>query len=515
LESSVVCLILLFAVRDIYGADSKVVVDVSHNISRTSSDFICFTMDWWPPDKCDYGRCAWGNASIINQNLHHPILAKAIRAISPVLLRLGGSLEDHIVYNVGNPPVCKPITLDPNDRLGFDGGCFEMKRWDEINALCNVATTGCRLVFGLNNLYGRQKVPGCNRTWCDYTGNWDSSNSKNFLEYTAKANHNIFGIELGNELSGPAGVTAHLTPQASAQDYKILRALIDIIWPNNITRPLLIGTDSFFDVDWFTEFLNLNPGVDVITHHIYSLGPGVDPNLNLKIMNPFYLDELKTIALGAQRVIQAQPKPQELWIGEAGGAYNSGQHLVTDAFISGFWYLDQIANFAVFGHQRYCRQTLIGGNYGFLNTTTLHPNPDYYNALLWRRLMGERVLKVVGDTSTPYLRAYGHCKKDNNPRGSVTVLLLNLHPATSYTINLTTQTGVTYSGPREEYILTAPGNNIYAQQTQLNGKLLELTPDEDIPQLVPVRKLGSEPLVIAPLSYGFVVLLDIAAPTCV
>jgi hypothetical protein len=26
----------------------------------------------------------------------------------------------------------------------------------------------------------------------------------------------------------------------------------------------------------------------------------------------------------------------------------------------------------------YCRQSLIGGNYGLLNTSTFVPNPDYY-----------------------------------------------------------------------------------------------------------------------------------------
>jgi heparanase 1 len=28
------------------------------------------------------------------------------------------------------------------------------------------------------------------------------------------------------------------------------------------------------------------------------------------------------------------------------------------------------------GHRTFCRQTLIGGNYGLLNTTTHEPNPE-------------------------------------------------------------------------------------------------------------------------------------------
>jgi heparanase len=33
---------------------------------------------------------------------------------------------------------------------------------------------------------------------------------------------------------------------------------------------------------------------------------------------------------------------------------------------------------ARFDTKSYCRQSLVGGNYGLLNTTTFQPNPDYY-----------------------------------------------------------------------------------------------------------------------------------------
>lgn len=47
-------------------AQGTVYVDGKSAIGRTDSDFICATLDWWPPEKCDYGTCAWGHASLLN-----------------------------------------------------------------------------------------------------------------------------------------------------------------------------------------------------------------------------------------------------------------------------------------------------------------------------------------------------------------------------------------------------------------------------------------------------------------
>jgi heparanase 1 len=41
-------------------------------------------------------------------------------------------------------------------------------------------------------------------------------------------------------------------------------------------------------------------------------------------------------------------------------------------------YLDQLGMASRYNTKVYCRQTLVGGHYGLLNTTTLVPNPDYY-----------------------------------------------------------------------------------------------------------------------------------------
>ncbi|XP_028234308.1 heparanase-like protein 1 [Glycine soja] len=76
---------------------------------------------------------------------------------------------------------------------------------------------------------------------------------------------------------------------------------------------------------------------------------------------------------------------------------NSGGNHVSNRFLNSFWYLDQLGIASCYSTKVYCRQTLIGGNYGLLNTTTFALNPDYYSAVLWHRLMGKKVLAVSSD----------------------------------------------------------------------------------------------------------------------
>lgn len=46
--------------------NGNVFIDGERGIAETDTDFICATMDWWPPEKCDYGSCSWGYASLLN-----------------------------------------------------------------------------------------------------------------------------------------------------------------------------------------------------------------------------------------------------------------------------------------------------------------------------------------------------------------------------------------------------------------------------------------------------------------
>lgn len=64
---------------------------------------------------------------------------------------------------------------------------------------------------------------------------------------------------------------------------------------------------------------------------------GVDDHLTEKILDPSYLDGESQTFSSLQGILKSAGTPAVAWVGEAGGAYNSGHNLVTNAFVFSFW----------------------------------------------------------------------------------------------------------------------------------------------------------------------------------
>ncbi|THU74989.1 hypothetical protein C4D60_Mb04t39190 [Musa balbisiana] len=516
-----------------------IIVKGSEIVAETDDSFVCATLDWWPPQKCNYNQCPWGQSSVLNLDLTHPFLSNAIQAFEHLRIRIGGSLQDQVVYGVptlGHP--CLPFSKMSGGLFGFSEGCLSMPRWDKLNLLFQ--RTGAIITFGLNALNGRHPVH--NGMW---VGNWNSTNARNFIKYTISRGYPVDSWEFGNELSG-SGVSARVSAEQYAKDLIGLKTLLKELYKNSRMRPLLVAPGGFFDQKWYTQLLQASGRgvVNALTHHIYNLGPGDDYRIESKILDPQYLSRITDTFRNLQLTIERHGPWSSAWVGEAGGAYNSGSRRVSNKFLNSFWYLDQLGMASKYNTKVYCRQTLIGGNYGLLDTHTLTPNPDYYrqasNALLWHRLMGKGVLSIDISGSS-YLRAYGHCRKG---KAGVTLLLINLSKSTKFSVtvrdNLNAippeggdiQTDNSFvhsfkrvlswmgrkasyeSGSREEYHLTGKDKDHLSQTVLLNGIPLELTEDGEIPPLNPVYVPASSPVHVAPLSIAFVVLPDFEAQAC-
>ncbi|KAL2233518.1 UNVERIFIED_CONTAM: Heparanase-like protein 1 [Sesamum indicum] len=482
------------------------------SIAKTDENFICATLDWWPETKCNYNQCPWGKAGILNLDLENKILANAIKAFSPLRIRIGGSLQDQVLYKVGTlAPKCPHFKRRDDGLFGFSKGCLDMNRWDLLNKLFN--RTGARLTFGLNALTGRKKSKDDNSLM---VGNWNPRNAYEFMKYTVSKGYKIDSYELGNELCG-SGVAARIGAEQYGKDVIVLKRLVQKLYPNPATQPKVLGPAGFYDKQWFNTFLQTTgPNVvDGLTHHIYNLGAGVDPTLISKVQDPYFLDQIAETYREVSTSIKLFGPWSGAWVGEAGGAYNSGGKYVSHAFVDGFWYLDQLGMTSRFNHKVFCRQSLIGGNYGLLNTTTFVPNPDYYGALLWHRLMGTNVLSASHNGS-PYLRVYSHCSKKT---AGISLLLINMSNSTTFEVSVADDTNSYHqqyrdTNKREEYHLTPEDGNILSDVLLLNGTPLKLTESSDIPAMNPQLVDARLPIKVTPDSIVFATLPGFKAPAC-
>lgn len=70
-------LLFLCSIHKIFAGkpvDATIVVRGVSSIAETDDNFVCATLDWWPPQKCNYDDCPWGQASVLNLVRFHAYL---------------------------------------------------------------------------------------------------------------------------------------------------------------------------------------------------------------------------------------------------------------------------------------------------------------------------------------------------------------------------------------------------------------------------------------------------------
>lgn len=160
-----------------------------------------------------------------------------------------------------------------------------------------------------------------------------------------------------------------MSAELYGKDLIVLRDIIDKMYKDSrLIKPSLVAPGGFYEQQWYTKLLEISgPGVvDVVTHHIYNLGSGLvlveenqikfntlsfvnlmpssvlsvtgnDPQLVKKILDPSYLSKGAETFKNVNKTIQEHGPWASPWVGESGGAYNSGGQHVSDTFIDSFW----------------------------------------------------------------------------------------------------------------------------------------------------------------------------------
>ncbi|XP_052880922.1 heparanase-like protein 1 [Gossypium arboreum] len=248
-----------------------------------------------------------------------------------------------------------------------------------------------------------------------------------------------------------------------------------------------------------------------------------------KIQDPSYLNQVAQTYKGVLNIVNKLKPQSGAWVSKSGGALHGGAKDLSPTFADGFWYLDQLGMASTYNHKVFCRQTLIGGNYALLNTTTSIPNPDTtgpylhtYSCTSMEPTYGSLVLAVTQE-SNPNLRVYAHCAKK---KPGISIIFLNLSKDSSFNVTLpnyehqsrnSRSTDVAKpefrgSKDREEYHLAALAGNIQGQIVLLNDVPMVPTETFDIPTMEPKLVNASTPISIAAHSIVYVTIRDFQAP---
>lgn len=193
----------------------------------------------------------------------------------------------------------------------------------------------------------------------------------------------------------------------------------------------------------------------------------------------------------------AADKP--IWLTETADAACGGNRSAV-TFADTFRYLDQLGRLAKAGAQVVMHNTLAASDYGLLGDKDFTPRPNYWGALLWRRLMGDIVL----DAHTPAqsgLYVYAHCQR--GVPGGVALLVISTDRGRHHSLTL--------AAPARRYTLDAA--TLQDTTVQLNGRPMILGADDAMPDLASIAEKGGV-IAIPPATITFVAVPDAANAAC-
>ena len=270
-------------------------------------------------------------------------------------------------------------------------------------------------------------------------GSWTTDQAQRLIDLTREAGGSIYGAELFNEPTVPpfGGFPKGYSASGFTRDFRIFREWarkaapdLKLIGPGGASEGTMLkhtpetAARGFLSSD---DLLKDNPGsLDIVSYHFYGAGSprcGASP-LGLKetALTPAWLDlTLSDYAFYAALRDRFEPgKP--MWLNETAQAACGGAPWAS-TFLDSFRYLNQLGALAQKGVQVVAHNTLAASDYGLIDYDTMMPRPNYWAAVLWRRLMGSTVLASPQSPAAD-LRLYAHCLAGQP--GGVALLALNL-----------------------------------------------------------------------------------------
>jgi hypothetical protein len=374
---------------------------------------------------------------------------------------------------------------------------------------------------------------------------WNSTNAENFLIKCQKQRIPLAAVDISGEPNDFASYASERLQQTGLRDHMPgiiangtieLKAVLERVYGAHpeqkplLAGPFVGGGDGMVpdraSIEFVESYLSKAGALlDVVSWDYYPMS-STNPRATAElVLEPSFLDNI-SIQVPYYTAARDKYAPHaQIWLPETASYLIGGKPNVSDHFVSGFWYLDQLGYLASAGaHDMVAREQYWDGvvgdggapqDYYGLLTADYQPTPDLFTHILWKRLVGSVVLEtsridgVATGTDSPtwaskgqHVRVYAHCAK---AAPGITLIVVNLlNKAMELKIEGTNVT------PRLEYIFTSEVDGELASATsRLNGVKLTAKNDasHSLPRLVDMGKKMTTGNVLLPAqSYGYVLL---------
>jgi heparanase len=428
-------------------------------------------------------------------DLANPRLRTLAAALGPAYMRVSGTWANTTYFHDSDAPA--PST--PPE--GFTG-VLTRQQWKGVVDFAHAVNA--KIVTSFATSAGTR----------DAAGVWTPAQARRFLAYTTSIGGSIAVAEYMNEptVAEMGGAPKGYDAAAYARDIAVFHPFVKeaapdmvLLGPGSVGEgiPLFGALPLLTSKDLLTA---TGPVFDAFSYHFYgavskrcaATMPEATTTAEAALSEE-WLSRTDIVEAFYARLRDRFEPGKPLWITETADAACGGNPWAA-TFLDSFRYLDQLGRLAKRGVQVIIHNTLASSDYGLLDETTLTPRPNYWAALLWRRLMGPTVLDA-GPSPVPDLHLYAHCLRDHP--GGVAVLVINTDRTISQALAVPVQS--------DRYTLTA--TDLLSRDVQLNGRDLSVGPGGDVPQLTGTPTQAGT-LVCAPTSITFLAIPNAQNSRC-
>jgi hypothetical protein len=429
-------------------------------------------------------------------DLSNARLRKLAAALGPAYVRVSGTWANSVYFQ--DSESAAPANAPP----GFSG-ILTRKQWKGVSDFSKAVNA--EIVTSVATGAGPRNAQGV----------WTSDRAGKLFGYTKSIGGHIAATEFMNEPTYAAmgGAPKGYDAADYGRDVAAFRAFLRETSPETVfLGPGSVGEGPFAmpmgnGVLKSEDLLRAAvPVFDVFSYHLYaaasercaSVGPSSQTTAAEALSEEWLSRPEKINAFYAGLRDRFEPG-KSLWITETADAACGGNPWA-ETFLDTFRYLIEHASLAKRGVKVIMHNTLASSDYGLLDENSFAPRPNYWATLLWRKLMGGTVLDSHV-SATPNVYVYAQCLQKKP--GGIALLIINADQERVHEISLPLEA--------ERYTLTA--TRLQDTAVRLNGKTLQLSRDDDIPQLAG-QSISAGRLSFAPVSITFLAMPSANNSSC-